>query len=272
MTCASFFSFSRSSSTEATITPAFRFAGSTTSKICRSEATSTPSCSGVTWLMGFFFAFMMFGKVAYRGWFNRKSALQSSSTQSKEIIKPEPNQKSTVALWFWSYWGTWVSNIVVMQDEDVNIHVFEFVFFLAESTVRFQVIQHLLLVHEYVRYERYNSRQFELHTLQPTIHFPLHNHWTRVCFHWHLHSKQLLSVRTVTYSLKLRMLEYGHNRSFDAFFRLLRLLASNVANSSYILMTLQLKSSLESKITYPLVMKRSITYEALTMKTIETAI
>ena len=63
MTFASFLSLSTSSATVLTCLPAPRFGGSMTfSNFSRGE-TSTPRASGVSTSSGFFFAFMMFGKV-----------------------------------------------------------------------------------------------------------------------------------------------------------------------------------------------------------------
>ena len=64
ITRASFFSLSTSSSTEPTLTPPWRFAGSSTLSVMRRGVTSTPRSSGVTTSIGFFFAFMMLGRDA----------------------------------------------------------------------------------------------------------------------------------------------------------------------------------------------------------------
>ena len=64
ITLASFFSLSTSSATVSTITPASRFGGSSTFRVSSLGATSTPRSSGVSSSMGFFFAFMMFGRDA----------------------------------------------------------------------------------------------------------------------------------------------------------------------------------------------------------------
>ncbi len=63
MTFASFLSFSTSSCTLFTSLPALRFGGSWTLSVFSRGATSTPRASGVSVSSGFFFAFMMFGKV-----------------------------------------------------------------------------------------------------------------------------------------------------------------------------------------------------------------
>jgi len=64
ITRASFFSLSTSSVTEPTLTPPWRFAGSSTLSVTRRGATSTASASGVSCSIGFFFAFMMLGSEA----------------------------------------------------------------------------------------------------------------------------------------------------------------------------------------------------------------
>ena len=53
-----------SSLTSATLTPAWRFGGSSTLSVLSRGAGSTPRRSGLTVSSGFFFAFMMFGSVA----------------------------------------------------------------------------------------------------------------------------------------------------------------------------------------------------------------
>jgi hypothetical protein len=53
-----------SSSTEPTLSPAWRLAGSTTFSVSRRRAMSTPSSSGVLAASGFDLAFMMFGSEA----------------------------------------------------------------------------------------------------------------------------------------------------------------------------------------------------------------
>lgn len=75
ITWASFLSLSISSSTEETIIPAFLLGGSVTSTISKSDLISTFKSSSLNFLMGFDFAFIMFGSVAYLGWFNLKSVL-----------------------------------------------------------------------------------------------------------------------------------------------------------------------------------------------------
>src|SRR5262249_57561344 len=64
ITRASDFSLSTSSCTEPTLMPPLRFAGSSTFRVTSLGVTSTPSCSGVTTSIGFFFAFMMLGRDA----------------------------------------------------------------------------------------------------------------------------------------------------------------------------------------------------------------
>ena len=64
ITFASLRSLSTSSLTLFTFTPDLRLAGSTTFRVLTRGATSTPSASGVSASIGFFFAFMMFGSEA----------------------------------------------------------------------------------------------------------------------------------------------------------------------------------------------------------------
>src|ERR1700722_2609027 len=64
ITRASVFNLLTNSSTEPTLTPPWRFTGSSTFKVTRRGVTSTPSCSGVTVSIGFFLAFMMLGSDA----------------------------------------------------------------------------------------------------------------------------------------------------------------------------------------------------------------
>jgi hypothetical protein len=64
MTFASFFSLSTSSWTDATLTPAPRFGGSTTFSVFSRCAASTPRSAAVTVSSGFFFAYMMLGSEA----------------------------------------------------------------------------------------------------------------------------------------------------------------------------------------------------------------
>ena len=80
MTFASFFSLSISSSTEETMTPAFLLGGSVTSTISKSDLTSTFNSSGVNFFIGFDFAFIMLGRVAYLGWFSLRSVLQEEKS------------------------------------------------------------------------------------------------------------------------------------------------------------------------------------------------
>ena len=63
MTLASLRSFSTSALASATLTPALRVGGSSTFSVARRGLTSTPSASGLSVSSGFFFAFMMLGKV-----------------------------------------------------------------------------------------------------------------------------------------------------------------------------------------------------------------
>lgn len=81
ITRASFLSLSISSSTEETITPAFLLGGSVTSTTSILDLTSTFNSSGVYFFIGFDFAFIMFGSVAYLGWFSLRSLLQYGADQ-----------------------------------------------------------------------------------------------------------------------------------------------------------------------------------------------
>ena len=65
-------------STSGRIDPAFLVGGSSTETISILGEVSIPRSFDVTFLMGFFLAFMIFGRVAYRGSFNRKSALKTA--------------------------------------------------------------------------------------------------------------------------------------------------------------------------------------------------
>ena len=49
---------------------------------------STPKSSGVMVSMGFFFAFIMFGRVAYLGSFNRKSAVTMHGSLHETFCTP----------------------------------------------------------------------------------------------------------------------------------------------------------------------------------------
>src|SRR6185437_4780547 len=64
ITRASFLSLSTSSATEPSFLPAWRFGGSATLSVVSRGLGSTPSASGVSCSMGFFFAFMMLGSEA----------------------------------------------------------------------------------------------------------------------------------------------------------------------------------------------------------------
>src|SRR5699024_8295126 len=64
MTFASFFSFSTSSVTDPTLTPAWRAGGSLTLTTLRRGLGSTPRSAADITSIGFFFAFMMFGREA----------------------------------------------------------------------------------------------------------------------------------------------------------------------------------------------------------------
>lgn len=87
MTLASCFSLSISSSTEERITPAFLLGGSVTWTISKSDLISTFNSSGVNFFMGFDFAFIMLGRVAYLGWFSLRSVLQEEKPQNLHINK-----------------------------------------------------------------------------------------------------------------------------------------------------------------------------------------
>src|SRR5579872_1999941 len=64
ITRASVMSLSTSSLTEATFLPPWRLAGSSTLRVMRRGAASTPSASGVITSIGFFLAFMILGSEA----------------------------------------------------------------------------------------------------------------------------------------------------------------------------------------------------------------
>lgn len=87
MTLASCFSLSISSSTEERITPAFLLGGSVTWTISKSDLISTFNSSGVNFFMGFDFAFIMLGRVAYLGWFSLRSVLKEEKAQNSHIRK-----------------------------------------------------------------------------------------------------------------------------------------------------------------------------------------
>src|SRR5258708_27199088 len=67
ITLASVLSLVTNSSTEPTLTPPWRFTGSSTLSVTRRGVTSTPRSSGLITSIGFFLAFMMLGSDAYRG-------------------------------------------------------------------------------------------------------------------------------------------------------------------------------------------------------------
>ena len=79
MTRASFFSLSISSSTEEMITPDFLLGGSVTWMTSKSDLISTFNSSGVYFFMTLDFAFIIFGSVAYLGWFSLKSVLHKTN-------------------------------------------------------------------------------------------------------------------------------------------------------------------------------------------------
>jgi len=64
ITFASFFSLATRVATSGTLMPAPRLGGSSTFKVARRGATSTPKAAGAMVSMGFFLAFMMLGRVA----------------------------------------------------------------------------------------------------------------------------------------------------------------------------------------------------------------
>lgn len=80
-TPASFFSLSIRSSTEFTSLPPSRFGGSVTSKTSRRGSTLTPRSKMGIVSIGFFLAFMMFGRLAYLGSFSRRSQVSTAGTE-----------------------------------------------------------------------------------------------------------------------------------------------------------------------------------------------
>src|SRR3954470_5045888 len=79
-TPASFLSLPTRSSTEVTLRPAWRLGGSTILMTLRRGSILMPSSSTVISLRGFFFAFIMFGKLASRGSLRRKSAVKTAGS------------------------------------------------------------------------------------------------------------------------------------------------------------------------------------------------
>src|SRR5262249_4106366 len=97
ITLASLRSLATSSATSATLPPPLRFGGSTTLSVAIRGWTSTPSAAGVVVSSGFFFAFMMFGSVAYRGSFRRKSVVTTAGNPVSTVSSPPSTSRFTVA-------------------------------------------------------------------------------------------------------------------------------------------------------------------------------
>mmetsp|Transcript_24303 Transcript_24303/g.49341 ORF Transcript_24303/g.49341 Transcript_24303/m.49341 type:complete len:238 (-) Transcript_24303:94-807(-) len=95
MHLASFFSLSISSSTLATLIPALRFGGSSTLTMLKCSVSGTPKSSGLVLSIFFFFAFMIFGKVAYRGSFRRKSAVTTAGSFIARVSSPPSISRMT---------------------------------------------------------------------------------------------------------------------------------------------------------------------------------
>ena len=77
--------------------PALRLAGSATCSVLMRGATSTPSVSGLTVSSGFFFAFMMFGSVTYRGSFRRRSVVSTAGSATDTVSRPPSTSRVTTA-------------------------------------------------------------------------------------------------------------------------------------------------------------------------------
>ena len=91
ITRASFFNLSISWSTEERITPACLLGGSVTWTTSKSDLISTFRSCGLSFFITFDFAFIMFGRVAYLGWFSLKSVLQQRKSQN---MKARENESS----------------------------------------------------------------------------------------------------------------------------------------------------------------------------------
>mmetsp|Transcript_44370 Transcript_44370/g.116580 ORF Transcript_44370/g.116580 Transcript_44370/m.116580 type:complete len:223 (+) Transcript_44370:463-1131(+) len=80
-----------------TMMPALRFGGSDTETILRCGAISTPRSAGDVLSIFFFFAFMMFGSVAYRGSFSRRSAVTTAGIFILIVSMPVSISRVTVS-------------------------------------------------------------------------------------------------------------------------------------------------------------------------------
>ncbi|AEM42400.1 hypothetical protein KVU_2561 [Ketogulonicigenium vulgare WSH-001] len=91
------FSFATSSSTEATISPAARAAGSRVSNTLRRGVRSTPRVAASTASIGFFLAFIILGSEVKRGSFRRRSAVTTAGSGSATVCKPPSTSRVIVA-------------------------------------------------------------------------------------------------------------------------------------------------------------------------------
>ena len=78
--------------------PASRTAGSSTFNIDNRAVISTPSASAVNVSIGFFFAFIIFGREAYRGSFKRKSTVITAGIFTFIVSSPPSISRVTIAL------------------------------------------------------------------------------------------------------------------------------------------------------------------------------
>mmetsp|Transcript_63633 Transcript_63633/g.125902 ORF Transcript_63633/g.125902 Transcript_63633/m.125902 type:complete len:235 (+) Transcript_63633:200-904(+) len=106
-TLASVLSLSSNSSTSATFLPPALAGGSSTFKTCNRGARSTPKESALMTSIGFFFAFMRFGSVAYRGSFKRRSAEMTAGTGMRTSWMPASTSRATVIIVLVSSKVTW---------------------------------------------------------------------------------------------------------------------------------------------------------------------
>src|SRR5690606_23525768 len=97
ITFASFLSLSTSSATSATLIPALRSAGGSTLSNLVRGATSTPRSAGVVVSMGFFLAFMILGREAYRGSLSRRSVVTTAGSLRATVCRPPSISRVTLA-------------------------------------------------------------------------------------------------------------------------------------------------------------------------------
>lgn len=95
------FNFSTSSSTDETLTPAERFGGSVidrkeTRELISLISSDNPSDEAVSVAMGLDLAFIMLGRVAYRGSFKRKSVVISAGKGQEMVSKPPSISRVTL--------------------------------------------------------------------------------------------------------------------------------------------------------------------------------